>query len=121
MLNAVQSPYALATPVVECIEDAMQFEQLTLADKNVSDIIAERKRVMALIGNYEFVLKVWPSAANFFLIRVTDADLVMERCREHKVLLRYFGGELADCIRITVGSVADNNCLLQALDTLAAD
>jgi histidinol-phosphate aminotransferase len=121
MLNAVQSPYALATPVVECIEDAMQFEQLTLADKNVNDIIAERKRVMALIGNYEFVLKVWPSAANFFLIRVTDADLVMERCREHKVLLRYFGGQLADCIRITVGSVADNNCLLQALDTLAAD
>jgi histidinol-phosphate aminotransferase len=121
MLNAVQSPYALATPVVECIEDAMQSEQLTLADKHVGDIIAERKRVMALIASYDFVLKVWPSAANFFLIRVKDANLVMERCREHKVLLRYFGGELDDCIRITVGSAADNNCLLQALDTLVAN
>ncbi len=119
MLNAVQAPYALATPVVECIEDVMQSEQLTLAEKAVQEIIVERDRITAAIAAYSFVLKVWPSNANFFLIRVLDADAVMERCREHKVLLRHFGGELADCIRITVGSVADNNRLLDALNSLA--
>ena len=119
MLNAVQAPYALATPVVECIEDVMQSEQLTLAEKAVQEIIVERDRITAAIAAYGFVLKVWPSNANFFLIRVRDADAVMERCREHKVLLRHFGGELADCIRITVGSVADNNRLLDALNSLA--
>jgi histidinol-phosphate aminotransferase len=121
MLNAVQAPYALATPVVECIEDVMQSEQLTLAEKAVQEIIVERDRITAAIAEYDFVLKVWPSNANFFLIRVLDADAVMERCREHKVLLRNFGGELADCIRITVGSVADNNRLLDALISLAED
>ena len=119
MLNAVQAPYALATPVVECIEDVMQSEQLTLAEKSVQEIIVERDRITAAIAAYTFVLKVWPSNANFFLIRVLDADAVMERCREHKVLLRHFGGELADCIRITVGSVTDNNRLLDALNSLA--
>lgn len=121
MLSAVQAPYALATPVVECIEDVMQSEQLALAEKAVREIIVERDRITAAIAAYNFVLKVWPSNANFFLIRVRDADAVMEHCRKHKVLLRHFGGELADCIRITVGSVADNNRLLDALNSLAED
>ena len=97
----------------------MQSEQLTLAEKSVQEIIVERDRITAAIAAYTFVLKVWPSNANFFLIRVLDADAVMERCREHKVLLRHFGGELADCIRITVGSATDNNRLLDALNSLA--
>lgn len=121
MLSAVQAPYALATPVVECIEDVLQSDQLKLAENGVQEIIVERDRIAAAIARYDFVLKVWPSSANFFLIRVKDASAVMGRCKEHKVLLRHFGGELADCIRITVGSVTDNDRLLDALNTLAED
>ena len=35
------------------------------------------------------------------------------------VLLRYFGGDLADCVRITVGSPEENACLLAAFAELA--
>ncbi len=87
LLNAVQSPYALATPVVECVEDALQSEQLALSDQAVQDIIGERQRLMTAVAAYDFVLKVWPSEANFFLVRVTDADAVMQRCEENNVLL----------------------------------
>ena len=118
LLNAVQSPYALATPVVECVEDALQAEQLALADQEVEKIVCERQRLMTAISKYEFVEKVWPSEANFFLMRVADADAVMQRCEENNVLLRHFGGDLSDCIRITVGSPSDNDQLLRALDTL---
>jgi histidinol-phosphate/aromatic aminotransferase/cobyric acid decarboxylase-like protein len=34
------------------------------------------------------------------------------------VLLRHFGGDLEACLRITVGSAADNDQLLRALETL---
>ena len=118
LLNAVQSPYALATPVVECVEDALQSEQLALSDQAVQDIIGERRHLMTAVAAYDFVLKVWPSEANFFLVRVTDADAVMQRCEENNVLLRHFGGDLSDCLRITVGSSSDNSQLLSALDTL---
>lgn len=118
MLSAVQAPYALATPVVECVEDALQTEQLALADNTVAQIIEERKRLMSAVGTFGFVRKVWPSDANFFLIRVDDASGVMRCCEEHKVLLRHFGDELSDCIRISVGSAEENDQLLRALDTL---
>ncbi|MBT8086879.1 MAG: histidinol-phosphate transaminase [Gammaproteobacteria bacterium] len=118
MLAAVQAPYALATPVVECVEDALQEEKLVRAEKAVARIVAERDRLMQRIGALSFVRKVWPSEANFFLIEVDDADRVLQCCREHRVLLRHFGGELASCIRISVGSEEENNTLLSALDTL---
>ncbi|MBT8089431.1 MAG: histidinol-phosphate transaminase [Gammaproteobacteria bacterium] len=118
LLSAVQAPYALATPVVECVEDALQDEQLALAERAVARIIEERKRLMREISAFDFVKKIWPSDANFFLIEVDDAAKVLQRCQEHQVLLRHFGGDLANCIRITVGSVDDNNQLLEALETL---
>ncbi len=118
MLSAVQAPYAMSTPVVECVEDALQDEQLAAADDAVTAIVSERRRVMAAMSNYPFVKKVWPSAANFFLVQVDDADRIMQRCGDEGILLRYYGGDLADCVRISVGSRDENNRLLQALDTL---
>ncbi len=118
MLNAVQAPYALATPVVECVEDVLQADQLALAEESVREVVAERERLIAAIDEFEFVRKVWPSDANFFLMRVTDPAFILQHCIAHKVLLRHFDGDLSDCIRITVGSRADNNRLLQALRTM---
>ncbi|NQV86298.1 MAG: histidinol-phosphate transaminase, partial [Woeseiaceae bacterium] len=70
---------------------------------------------------FGFVSKVWPSEANFFLVRVDDAIAMMNYCKAHKVLLRHFGGELSDCIRITVGSRSDNDTLLSVLKKFAKD
>ena len=82
----------------------------------VEQVIEERSRLLTAIAEFDFVLKVWPSQANFFLVRVRNAVQLMEHCAAHKVLLRHFGGDLSDCIRITVGSPSDNNTLLDALN-----
>jgi len=116
LLSAVQAPYALATPVVECVEDALDEKRLALATAAVEQVISERARLMTEIEGYDFVSKVWPSDANFFLIRANDAVAIMEHCKSHNVLLRHFGGDLSDCIRITVGSRSDNDALLCALN-----
>lgn len=118
ILGAVQSPYALATPVVECVEDALEEEQLLLAERAVAETVRERQRLIPAIEDLSFVRKIWPSDANFFLIEVDDPGRVLSRCEEHHVLLRYFGGPLASCIRISVGSAAENSQLLRALETL---
>lgn len=118
LLGAVQAPYALATPVVECVEEALAPQALREARAAVEETIAERERLAGALGDYSFVSKIWPSDANFILAQFDDAARVMGRCREHKVLLRHFGGDLADCIRISVGARAENDQLLRALDTL---
>jgi histidinol-phosphate aminotransferase len=118
MLSAVQAPYAMATPVVECVEDALQDERLTLAENAVAGIVAERERLITAISRYSFVNRVWPSSGNFFLARVEDPRRLMRHCASHGILLRYFGGELQDFVRISVGSSAENDQLLRALDAL---
>lgn len=116
MLDAVQAPYALATPVVECVEDALKDGQKATA--SVERIISERERLARSIESLDFVNKVWPSAANFLLVEFSDAGAVMRHCEEHKILLRHFAGELANCIRISVGSRQENDRLLGTLSSL---
>lgn len=118
MLDAVQAPYALATPVVECVENALQTACLNEADRWVAQVIEERERLIEAITRFSFVRRVWPSAANFFLLEVNAAEKLLQQSSNDKVLLRYFGGTLADCVRITVGTRVENDRLLQTLAKL---
>lgn len=115
LLDAVQAPYALATPVVECVEDALQSQCLDEAQRWIHEVIRERERIMSAIGAMPFVRKVWPSAANFFLIEVDDAAKLMQQTADDRVLLRYFGGDLEDCVRISVGTPDENDALLATM------
>jgi histidinol-phosphate aminotransferase len=119
MLNAVQAPYALATPVVECVENALQAQSLGESDQRVAQVIEERERLIGSISHLPFVRRIWPSAANFFLVEVDDAGALMAQANSDKILLRYFGGSLSDCVRITVGTKAENDMLLNSLHKLA--
>jgi histidinol-phosphate aminotransferase len=121
MLNAVQAPYALATPVVECVENALQTASLNEAEKWVSLVISERERLIDALGRMPFVRRIWASAANFFLMEVDDAAGLMRHSSGDKVLLRYFGGSLAKCVRITVGTESENDKLLQMLARFGRD
>jgi len=118
MLSAVQAPYALATPVVECVEDALQDDQLELARQTVREIVSERERLAAALAQHDFVLKIWPSDANFLLVRISNVEQITRRCAEQNVLLRHFGDELENCIRISIGSREENDQLLRTLASL---
>lgn len=118
MLNAIQAPYALATPVVECAEDALHQERLDEAAEAVALIVAERERLLSELDLMAFVKKIWPSAANFLLMQVDDVDAVLRACEQRQILLRYFGGVLEDCIRVTVGTPDENDRLLDALRSI---
>lgn len=61
---------------------------------------------------------VFPSAANFILVRVPDAARVFEGMRARRVLVRNFHGShplLDQCLRLTVGTPAENALMLAAL------
>jgi len=116
MLDAIQAPYAFATPVVECVLEALQEGPMNEVDDSVRRIIVERDRVMGALRQFRFVRKVWPSAANFFLVQLSNVEQLLQQSQHDHVLLRYFGGDLADCVRITVGSPEENDRLLQMFE-----
>ncbi len=112
ILNAIQAPYAMSTPVVECVEDALSSTAIQEAKGRIAEIVAERERLMSAMPSFGFVERVWPSAANFFLFRADKGNAVVRKARDEGILLREFGVSLPDCIRLTVGSKAENDRLL---------
>jgi histidinol-phosphate aminotransferase len=77
----------------------------------------ERKRLEERLLRFDLVEKVYPSEANFVLAKVTDANNVYEYLIRRKIVVRNRSNvELCDgCLRMTVGTVAENDCLLRAL------
>jgi len=80
-------------------------------------IRAERTRVFtrlsALAGVHAF-----PSEANFILFRVARADSVFAGVKARGVLIKNLNGShpmLADCLRVTVGTPAENEAFIDAL------
>lgn len=63
-------------------------------------------------------LTVYPSAANFFLVRVRDANRTFDTLKAGGVLVRNFHGAhpmLENCLRVTVGTPEENRILLAAI------
>jgi histidinol-phosphate aminotransferase len=90
-------------------------ERLEVLQEQADKVLAEReglgKALAALPG-----VTVYPSAANFFLVRVPDADLTYEALRRQGVLVRNLNGpSLKNCLRITVGTPDENRILLTAM------
>lgn len=118
LLNAVQAPYALATPVVEIVESALENATLEKAQRRIREIVAERERMRIALAEFSCVERVWPSSANFLLLQVADPQGLVETARKNGVLLRYFGGNLKHCVRVTVGSRSENDRVLDVLRCL---
>jgi histidinol-phosphate aminotransferase len=90
-------------------------ERLEVLEEQAQRIRAERallgKALAALPG-----VMVFPSEANFFLVRVPDADRAFEGLRRQGVLVRNFNSPgLENCLRITVGTPDENRILLTAM------
>jgi histidinol-phosphate aminotransferase len=89
-------------------------EHLEVLEAQAAEIRAERARLddglRALTG-----VTVFPSAANFFLLRVPDAARTYEALRKQGVLVRTLHPGVANCLRVTVGTPDENRILLNAL------
>ena len=77
---------------------------------------AERERVAAWLRSRDDV-EVFDSAANFLLVRTARTDL-FRRLLDHGVLVRDFSmrPRLDGCVRVTIGTAAENEAFLAALD-----
>ena len=80
-------------------------------------IVRERDRLSAAMS--EFAVHVFPSGANFILFRTCDApgQAVWQSLLDHGVLIRDCSGwpRLNDCLRVTIGTSAENDLFLSAL------
>ncbi|WP_118783763.1 histidinol-phosphate transaminase [Neisseria lactamica] len=87
---------------------------------NIGSLKNERERMMAELGGIPQI-KAFPSQANFITIRVPDADLLFDTLKQNRILVKKLHGVhplLEHCLRITVGSPAQNDAVLDVIRRL---
>jgi len=83
----------------------------------VDAIIQEREWLINELNQLLCVQKVFPTDANFVLVRCTDANALYRVLAQKDIIVRNRSTEplLKNCLRITVGTHRENEMLIQAL------
>lgn len=86
----------------------------------VKTILEERGRMVKKLFKLPFVQVVYPSDANFILVKMNDARGIYEYLTEQKIIVRDRSKITLcdDCLRITIGSPKENKKLRKALYAL---
>lgn len=88
------------------------------AESTIREICDQRRMLAEALPNIPCIEKVFPTDANFFLVKVSDPDKVYAYLTEHGVIVRnrhrIFG--CAGCLRLTIGTPEENRRLLQLLN-----
>jgi histidinol-phosphate aminotransferase len=111
--NKVRSPYNIN--VLTQAAALFLLEHLEVLEEQAARIRADRATLGEALAALPGV-KVFPSQANFFLVRVPDADRTDEQLRRQGVLVKNLNvPSMKNCLRITVGTPDENRILLSAL------
>ncbi len=115
ILNKIKYPYNLALPTIQLAEQAL--EKGAEVRKKVTLLLVERERLSVELPKMPCIREIFPSDANFLLVRTTDADGIYQHLCNQGIVVRNRSREpqCAQCLRITVGSVEENDRLLEAL------
>ena len=90
---------------------------VTLLQRHVTMILEERQTLLQSLSLLSICKKVYPTDANFVLVKVTDADGIYRYLVQKGVVVRNRSHVhlCGDCLRITVGTKDENTKLLSAL------
>lgn len=81
-------------------------------------LVTERRRLAEKLVSIPVVEKVFPSDANFLLVRVRDADYIYNKLIENNIIVRNRSREVSGCLRITTGTRSENDRLLDELNKI---
>ena len=113
-LNKIKLPYNLNRISSGLAIEALKNYQKMLEFKTV--ILKEREKLAEKLTNLGF--KVFPSEANFLLVKYPNASDITKRLAvNYGIIIRDFNSKplLKDCVRISVGTPEQNDLLIKSL------
>lgn len=112
-LNKIKPPYNVSglnqKAAIEALEDTAGFKERKAA------ILTEKQRLIKFFQQLPMVQKVYPTQANFILIRLPGATDWYEKLIEQRIITRNRSSVVANSLRITVGTPQENDKLINAL------
>jgi len=115
IFNKVKYPYNVnqltQQQALEALKDPYEVDQW------VKVLLQERGRMMEAFRELPICEKVYPTDANFFLAKMTDATKIYNYLVDHAIIVRnrHRVQLCQNCLRITIGTKSENNELVAAL------
>ena len=117
VLNKIKPPYNVNILSQEAAEKKLL--QSTLKAQ-VRKILVEKEKLVSALKATKFIVKVFPSDANFILVKVDEATYRYQQFLENGVVVRNRSNQplCENCLRITVGNKEENERLMEVLKIL---
>ncbi len=118
LLNRVKPPYNVSgiaqQAVIDALRDGAQIRSWVIT------ILSERDQLREAIGRLPMVETIYPSDANFLLVKVARTGDVYRDLIGEKIVVRDRSSVVLcdDCLRITVGTPEENDRLVAALNNI---
>lgn len=115
LFNKVKYPYNVNAltqkQALEALSDPFE------TAKWVKTLLLERQRMIQAFSELPICMKVYPTDANFFLAKMTDAQVIYQYLVEKGIIVRNRTkvSLCHNCLRVTIGTRSENNELLAAL------
>jgi len=119
LAKRVIPPYSLAQPTIESALRALAPAELLASRERMQGLLDEREYLARGLAASPLVEKVWPSDTNFLLIDCRDAERFMNLSTAGGTIVRDLRGypALPRSLRVSVGTRAQNDALLQSLES----
>jgi histidinol-phosphate aminotransferase len=116
-LNKVKPPYNISEPVQELAIKAL--EEIGQVNDMIVTLVNERQNMTTSLLQNEEVVKIYPSDANFLLVKFKDASRLYKYFVEQGIVVRDRSNVILceGCLRITVGTPQENQKLLGSLNS----
>ena len=118
VLSRIKYPYNLSILTQQKGLELLSDKKLML--DWVAVILKEREKMIANLKKYPFVVKIYPTDANFVLVKTHDPRGIYQYLVDEKIIVRDRSSiSLCEgCLRISIGSPEENATLIEALDDL---
>lgn len=120
LYNKVKYPYNINVLTQRLVLD--ELEQVDRKAEWVNMLLKERSRLIGALKQLEMVEVVYPTDANFLLVKVADANALYHYLVDKSIIVRNRNtvALCEGCLRITVGVESENELLLKALGEYTA-
>ncbi len=118
VMNRVKPPYNINEATQQLVLKALQ--NVDQVNHWIKQTLLERDRLVLALKDLDFVLDIYPSDANFILVKTTDAKGIYNHLVGQGIIVRDRSKvELCEgCLRVTVGTPDENEVLIEQLETL---
>ena len=118
ILNKIKYPYNLNVSTQSFVLEKLKHENEI--KKNISIILEERDQLRTVLSSLDFVKTVYPSDANFLLVKVTNAKNIYNQLMQKGIILRDRSNVTLceNCLRITIGTPEENKALIDNMKVI---